>query len=89
MNEIMNEKKIIVYSLSTCRHCKETIHYIEQKSVEFSFIDIDLLEKQERRKVLEDIKQINPQCTFPTTVAGDAVVIGFNESELDEALNQV
>lgn len=84
--DIMEERKVLVYSLSTCTHCKDTIRFIQEKGVDFTFIHIDLLEKQERKKILEDVKRINPECSFPTTVAGDKTVVGFNEDLLEEVL---
>ncbi len=83
----MEDKKVVVYSLSTCGHCKNTIKFIKERGIEFSWIDIDLLEKEERKKVLEEVKKINPECSFPTTVAGDKTVVGFNEELLAEVLN--
>lgn len=83
----MNKKEITIYSLSTCVHCKDTINYIAEKGVEFSFIDIDTLEKAERKKILKNLKKINPECTFPTTAIGDKTVIGFEVDHLDKALN--
>lgn len=83
----MNEKKIIVYALSTCGHCRDTITFIRNKGVDFSSIDIDLLEKEERKKILEEIKKINPEISFPTTVANGKTVVGYNEELLEEALN--
>ena len=35
---------------------------------------------------LEEIKRLNPQCSFPTVVAGDKVIVGFKQDELKEAL---
>lgn len=84
----MNEKKVLIYSLSTCGHCRDTINFVAQKGVEFSFIDIDLLEKSQRKEVLEELKRINPECTFPTTVIQGKTVVGYDESELEEALRQ-
>ena len=83
----MNDKKIIIYSLSTCVHCRDTINYIAKKGVEFSFIDIDILEMAERKKILKNLKKINPECTFPTTAIGEKTIIGFEVDHLDEALN--
>jgi glutaredoxin len=83
----MAETKVLVYSLSTCGHCKDTIAFIKKMDVDFSFIDIDLLEKTERKRVLDEVRKINPECSFPTTVAGDRIVVGYNEKELEEALN--
>jgi glutaredoxin len=83
----MIDKKVMVYSLSTCGHCKDTIAYIRKKGVDFAFIDIDLLERTERKKVLEEVKRVNPECSFPTVVAGEKTVVGYNEELLEEALN--
>lgn len=83
----MADTKVLIYSLSTCGHCKDTIAFIKKKDVDFSFIDIDLLEKTERKRVLEEVRKVNPECSFPTTVAGDKIVVGYNEKELEEALN--
>jgi len=83
----MADSKVLIYSLSTCGHCKDTIAFIKKKGVDFSCIDIDLLEKTERKHVLEEVRKVNPECSFPTTVAGDKIVVGYNEKELEEALN--
>jgi glutaredoxin-like protein NrdH len=82
----MGDMKVLVYSLSTCRHCKNTIKFIKDRGFDISSIDIDLLDKEERKKVLEDVRKVNPECSFPTTVAGDRCVVGFNEELLEEAL---
>ncbi len=83
----MKNKKIIIYSLSTCAHCRDTINFIAGKGVEFSFIDIDLLEKEERKTILGELKKINPERTFPTTAIGENIIIGFEVDQLEEALN--
>lgn len=83
----MTGKTIRVYSLSTCGHCKDTLAFLRRKGVEFSFIDIDLLEREERKRVLQDVREVNPECSFPTTVVGEQVVVGYNEEKLEEALD--
>ncbi len=82
----MPEKNIHVYSLSTCGHCKDTLSYLRRKGVDFSFVDIDLLSREERKQILENVREVNPECSFPTTVVGDRVVVGYNEEKLEEAL---
>lgn len=83
----MDQRKVTIYTLSTCRHCKDTIRFIQGKGIDFTSIDIDLLEKEERKKVLETVRRINPECSFPTTVVGEQTVVGYNEDLLEEALN--
>lgn len=84
----MTQKKIIVYSLSTCIHCRDTVRYIADKGLKPSFFDVDLLEIEQRKKVLADLKDVNPQQTFPTTVIGEKVIIGFEPEEIEEALKK-
>jgi glutaredoxin-like protein NrdH len=48
---------------------------------------VDKLEGDERKKVLEEIRQINPNCSFPTIIIGDKIIVGFRADEIKEALN--
>ena len=82
----MNTCVVKIYSLSTCDNCRDTMNFIARSGVEFDFVDVDLLEKEERNKELSQLKKINPKCTFPTTVIGEKTVIGFDEGKLAEAL---
>jgi len=54
--------------------------------VKYDFIDVDLLDGEERLAILEDVKRFNPRCTFPTIIIGGKVIIGFQEQEIREAL---
>jgi len=47
---------------------------------------VDLLEGDERTAIIEDVRKLNPNCSFPTTIIGDKVIVGFKEDELKEAL---
>ncbi len=75
-----------VYSLSTCSHCKAAKKFLNDCSVEYSFIDVDCLKGDERKAIVEDIKKLNPRCSFPTIVINDKVIVGFKEDEIKEAL---
>jgi glutaredoxin len=47
---------------------------------------VDLLEGEERKAILEDVKKLNPKCSFPTIMIGDKVIVGYKEEEIKEAL---
>jgi len=74
----MSQPKVKMYSLSTCSHCRCTIKY--------EFVDVDKLEGDERKAIIEDVKKFNPRCSFPTIIIGDKVIVGFKEKEIKEAL---
>ena len=77
---------IRMYTLSTCVHCKATKKLLNECAVKYEFTDVDLLFGAEREAVLKDVEKFNPECTFPTIIIGDKVIIGFQETEIRHAL---
>jgi glutaredoxin-like protein NrdH len=82
----MPKKPIKLYSLSTCSHCKSTKKLLSDCTVMYEFVDVDLLEGEERRAILDDVKKFNPKCSFPTIIIGDKVIVGYKEEEIKQAL---
>ena len=78
--------KVKLYSLSTCSHCKATKRLLEECTVQYEFTDVDLLEGDERAAILEDIRKLNPRCSFPTIIIGNTVIVGYREAEIKKAL---
>jgi glutaredoxin-like protein NrdH len=80
------EKPIVVFTLSTCSHCKATKRFLDDCAVKYEFTDVDLLDGEERTAILEDVRKWNPRCSFPTIIIGDKVIVGYREDEIKEAL---
>lgn len=77
-----------IYTLSTCSHCKSTKSFLKQCNVTYDYVDVDLLEGDERQKAIEEIREINPRLSFPTILIGDTVIVGFKEDEIKAALGE-
>ena len=45
-----------------------------------------LLTKDEMGKILDEVRKVNPQTSFPTILIGDKVIVGYRELEILEAL---
>lgn len=82
----MSETQVKIYSLSTCSHCKATKKFLGECTIKYEFIDVDLLQGEERAAIIADVKKFNPRCSFPTIIIGDKVIVGFKEQEIKEAL---
>jgi len=82
----MSEQGVKMYTLSTCSHCKATKKFLSDCEVRYDFVDVDLLEGEERQAIIEDVKKFNPRCSFPTIIIGEKVIVGFKEEEIREAL---
>ncbi|MGA8829990.1 MAG: glutaredoxin family protein [Desulfomonilaceae bacterium] len=75
-----------LYSLSTCSHCKACKRFLGDCGIEYEFTDVDLLSDEDRKPVLDEIKQLTSRCAFPTLIIGEKVIVGFKEQEIKEAL---
>ncbi len=82
-----NEHHTVFYGLSTCIWCKRTRQFLEDQSVEFDFVYVDLLEGQEREEAIEQVRCWNSAVSFPTVVVSDnQCVVGYKPEKLEEAL---
>jgi glutaredoxin len=77
---------IKMYGLTTCFHCKSVVSFLEDMQVSVEVVNVDEKLGAERREILKDVKLLNQRCTFPTTVIGEQVVVGYKEDQLREAL---
>ncbi|HPK54383.1 MAG TPA: glutaredoxin family protein [Smithellaceae bacterium] len=79
-------KKIKIYTLSTCSHCKAAKKFLQDNGIAFDFTDVDLLHGSEKENILKEVVQYNPQRSFPTILIGSKIIVGFRENEIREAL---
>ena len=77
-----------MYTISTCGFCKAAKAFLNEQGIPFEFVDIDLLDQDEKRRVLQEARAIagRDRIAFPTIVIGDTVIIGFKEYEIRKAL---
>ena len=78
---------VLLYALSTCIWCKKTKKLLDTLDVQYRYVFVDLLKGRDEDEVMKDVKQHNPDCTFPTLVVdGRICIVGFKEPEIKKAL---
>jgi glutaredoxin len=82
----MPEPRVKMYTLSTCHHCKAAKKFLTGCGVAFEFTDVDLLTGADREAILAEVRKLNPECSFPTIVIGDQVIVGNDEARIKKAL---
>jgi glutaredoxin-like protein NrdH len=83
----MKSCEIKLYALSTCIHCRDTKSFLDKCGIDYDCVEVDKLEGDRRREIIEEIKKSNPGCAFPMLIIGDKVIIGFRKDEIKEALD--
>jgi glutaredoxin-like protein NrdH len=80
------DRKVYVWALSTCMWCKKAKKFLEDNSVDFTYEFVDLLEGDDRDRVLSEIEKHNPATSFPTILIDGKCIVGFDEAKLKAAL---
>jgi glutaredoxin len=82
------EHKVIVFALSTCAWCKLVKQFLKNNEVEYSYIDIDLSQEEEKEEIRQMIRDKGGPLSFPTTIIDDKILItGFKKDKIKEALS--
>ena len=82
----MNKGQVKLYALSTCVWCKKTKQLLDQIGVEYDFVEVDLLPGDEKNKATEEVKKLNPRCSFPTLAVNEQCIVGYDEEKIKGAL---
>lgn len=78
---------ITFYGLTTCIHCRHAREFLEKHNAHPDIHYVDEAEGQDRVRLLEKVREVNPSISFPTIVIDDTkVIVGFQPQALAEAL---
>ena len=77
----MADKKVVIYSTPTCPYCKKAKEYLSQKGI--SYVDYDVAKDRDKAK---EMIQKSGQMGVPVIVIDDEIVVGFNQTKVDELL---
>ena len=81
------ERTPILFALSTCPRCQRMKAFLRQRGIEAIVVDVDLLDREEKKRQIEFVAKVNPRLSFPTMVVGELAVIGEDYDGAKEALS--
>ena len=80
--------KVLLYTLSTCGHCKAAKQFLKDVEVEFEYIDVDLCNQKDKQEIQSDILKRKSNFAFPKIIIDDNILItGFNEDNIKKNLD--
>jgi glutaredoxin-like protein NrdH len=72
-----------LYTLSTCIWCKKTKALLKELGVDFSYVDVDLLEGDEKDRIDSEMDGYGSDISYPLVVHnGKKFCCGFEEEKL-------
>jgi len=83
--------KVVLYTLSYCEPCKDTMEFLEENDIDFDYTEVDKASPKEREGAItvfeDDLSGNGRRIAFPIIVIDDDIVItGFDETKLRKTL---
>ena len=84
----MDKMTVHILVLTTCPQCKALKDFLTGQRISFETTEVDLLEAEEREKLLRSMAAHNPKKAFPVTFINGKAIIGFRKDLLIKELEQ-
>lgn len=80
-----SQHKVLLYTLSTCAWCKKTKGFLKDNRINYGYVDIDLCNESDRRKIRKEIESLGGELVYPTIIIDDKILInGFVLDKIKE-----
>ena len=78
---------ILLYAISTCVWCKKTKRLLNSLGIAYDYVDVDLLDKDEKEEINKKILRWNPNGSYPVIVIdGSQSIVGYDPDRINEVL---
>jgi len=82
-----NKHKVLVYAISTCGWCKRAKTFLNENNVEYEYVDIDLINDEDKEKIRQDIQNRGGPLAYPTLIIDNKTLLtGAPQDKLKEVL---
>ena len=78
--------KIFLFAISTCGWCARVKALLNRLGVEYSYVDVDLLDESSQEEIQKELKDRGADFLFPKTIINKKIINGFDERRILEAL---
>ncbi len=76
--------KIVVYGAPSCPWCVKIKDWLENKKVDFEYVDLSL---DKNRNRAQELVEKSGQMGIPVTIIGKEVIIGFDKNKIAKLAN--
>ena len=82
-----NKHTVLVYAISTCGWCKRAKTFLNENNVEYEYVDIDLINDEDKQKIRQDIQNRGGPLAYPTLIIDNKILLtGAPQDKLKEVL---
>jgi glutaredoxin len=80
-------KDIRIFTLSSCQWCKKCKRYLDERSVEYRYIDVDNIQYADKARIMDILKsKYKERISYPFLVCDGKAIVGYDPQKYDEML---
>ena len=70
-----------VYSVAWCAPCNKLKKYLDQKGIQYEVVTV-----ADEKEARDEVLKVSGQRSVPVLTVNDKVIVGFEKTQIDEAL---
>ncbi|MHA1490525.1 MAG: glutaredoxin family protein [Promethearchaeota archaeon] len=80
-------REITIITLSTCMWCKKCKRWLEERDIQYKFIDIDKILHEDKKKILDFLKSnYKERVSYPFMIYDDDNIMGYDPGKYEKLL---
>ncbi|MFW9818097.1 MAG: glutaredoxin family protein [Promethearchaeota archaeon] len=82
-----NSRDITLLTLSTCMWCKKCKAWLNDRNVQYKYVDVDKIEFEDKSKILSYLREkYQSRISYPFMICDDDFVVGYNPGKYEELM---
>jgi glutaredoxin len=83
------KENILIFTLSTCQWCKKCKRFLDERNVQYRYIDVDKIEAKDKSTIINHLKSTyETRISYPFLVCESGHVVGYNPNQYEEILRK-
>ena len=80
-------RDITLLTLSTCMWCKKCKAWLNERDIQYRYVDVDKINFEEKTKILEYLREkYQSRISYPFMICDNEYVVGYNPGKYEELM---
>jgi glutaredoxin-like protein NrdH len=82
-----SEQRITLFALSTCMWCKKCKKWLDERGVEYRYIDVDQINSETKAEIIKCLRMnYNGRISYPFLIVDGEAVVGYDPSKYEKLI---
>ena len=83
-----DNKDILIFTLSTCLWCKKCKSYLNERDVQYRYIDVDQIPYDQKATIMNYLSnKYDTRVSYPFLICDGEIAVGYDPYKYDQMIN--